>query len=58
MRALSIAVPATLVAVCLAPAPAVAQAPPGYKTFENTLQRVTFFYPVVYQEVPLPPTER
>jgi hypothetical protein len=39
-------------------AAAVAQAPPGYKTYENKLQRVTFFYPVAYQEMPLPPTEQ
>ncbi|MFY9340974.1 MAG: hypothetical protein WAT39_00700, partial [Planctomycetota bacterium] len=39
-------------------APALAQAPPGYKTYENKLQAVTFFYPVAYEEVPLPPTEQ
>lgn len=32
--------------------------PPGYKTYENKSQRVTFVYPVAYQEVPLPPTEQ
>ncbi|MCU0865586.1 MAG: hypothetical protein MUC36_17510 [Planctomycetes bacterium] len=37
---------------------ATAQAPPGYKTWENKLQRVTFYYPVVFQELPLPPTEQ
>lgn len=42
----------------LAAAVVVAQAPPGYKTYENKLQRVTFFYPVAYQEMPLPPTEQ
>jgi hypothetical protein len=39
-------------------AAAIAQAPPGYKTWENKLQRVTFFYPVAYAEMPLPPTEQ
>jgi hypothetical protein len=39
-------------------AAAVAQAPPGYKTWENKLQRVTFHYPVLFQELPLPPTEQ
>ena len=37
---------------------ATAQAPPGYKTWENKLQRLTFHYPVVFQELPLPPTEQ
>lgn len=37
---------------------AIGQAPPGYKTWENKLARLTFFYPVAYQEVPLPPTEQ
>jgi hypothetical protein len=36
----------------------VAQAPPGFKTYENKLQRLSFFYPVAYQEMPLPPTEQ
>ena len=45
-------------AIGLSAALAVAQAPAGYKTFENKLQRVTFYYPVVFQEVPLPPTEQ
>jgi hypothetical protein len=38
--------------------PLLAQAPPGYKTYENKLQRVSFFYPVAYAEMPLPPTEQ
>ncbi len=36
----------------------VAQAPPGFKTYENKLAALTFFYPVVYQEVSVPPTEQ
>jgi hypothetical protein len=36
----------------------LAQAPPGYKTYENKLASLQFFYPVAYQEVPLPPTEQ
>lgn len=36
----------------------VAQAPPGFKIYENKLAPLAFFYPVVYQEVPLPPTEQ
>jgi len=35
----------------------LAQAPPGYKTYENKTAPLQFFYPVAYQEVPLPPTE-
>ena len=48
------------VAACLllVVAPVVAQAPPGYKTYENKLQRVAFFYPTAYEEMPLPPTEQ
>ena len=44
--------------VLLCTAVAVAQAPPGYKTYENKLAPVQFFYPVVYKEMPLPPTEQ
>lgn len=44
--------------VLLAALPVLAQAPPGYKTYENKLQRVAFFYPVAYEEMPLPPTEQ
>jgi hypothetical protein len=36
----------------------LAQAPPGYKTYENKLAALQFFYPVAYQELPLPPTEQ
>ena len=46
------------VTVLLLLAPAAAQVPPGYKTYENKLQRVTFIYPTAYQEMPLPPTEQ
>lgn len=35
-----------------------AQAPPGYKTFENKQQPITFYYPTSYSELPLPPTEQ
>ncbi len=35
-----------------------AQVPPGFKTWENKLQGVTFAYPGSYEEVPLPPTEQ
>jgi hypothetical protein len=35
-----------------------AQAPGGFKTYENKLAPVVFFYPIVYKEVPLPPTEQ
>ncbi|MBZ0153518.1 MAG: hypothetical protein K8J09_18490 [Planctomycetes bacterium] len=41
----------------VAVAAATAQAPPGFKTYENKHQKVTFHYPTVYSEVPLPPTE-
>ncbi len=47
-----------LFAAILFAAAAAAQAPPGYKTWENKQQPVTFHYPVVYDEVPLPPTEQ
>jgi len=36
----------------------VAQAPPGFKTYENKLAPLTFYYPTAYKEVPLPPTEQ
>jgi hypothetical protein len=36
----------------------LAQAPPGYKIWENKLQRVAFYYPTVFAEMPLPPTEQ
>lgn len=39
-------------------AAAGAQAPPGFKTYENKLAPLTFHYPVAYKEVPLPPTEQ
>ena len=35
-----------------------AQAPPGFKTYENKLAPLTFYYPTAYKEVPLPPTEQ
>ncbi|MEZ6037451.1 MAG: DUF1570 domain-containing protein [Planctomycetota bacterium] len=35
-----------------------AQAPHGFKTYENKLAPLTFHYPVAYKEVPLPPTEQ
>lgn len=37
---------------------AAAQAPPGYKAYENKMQRVLFCYPTAYEELPLPPTEQ
>jgi len=39
-------------------AAAIAQAPPGFKTYENKLAPLTFYYPTAYKEVPLPPTEQ
>ena len=51
--------PRLLVPCCLCLAlTAAGQAPPGFKTYENKLARLTFFYPVAYQEIPLPPTEQ
>ena len=44
--------------VLLAAGPLVAQAPPGFKTYENKLAPLTFHYPTAYKEVPLPPTEQ
>lgn len=44
--------------VLLAATSAVAQAPPGFKTYENKLGKLTFWYPTAYKEVPLPPTEQ
>jgi len=44
--------------VLLLAATAVAQAPPGFKTYENKLAKLSFFYPSIYKEVPLPPTEQ
>ena len=46
---------ATFFALCPA---LTAQAPPGFKTYENKLAPLTFFYPVAFKEVPLPPTEQ
>ncbi|MBL8728990.1 MAG: hypothetical protein JNM25_11205 [Planctomycetes bacterium] len=37
---------------------ALAQAPGGYKTYENKQAELTFFYPTSFAEVPLPPTEQ
>lgn len=48
-------VPALVLSVA---ASAFAQAPPGFKTYENTQAPLTFHYPTGYQEVPLPPTEQ
>ena len=42
----------------LAATAATAQAPPGFKTYENKLAPLTFYYPTDYKEVPLPPTEQ
>lgn len=39
-------------------AAASAQAPGGYKTYENKQAELTFFYPTAFGEVPLPPTEQ
>jgi hypothetical protein len=39
-------------------ATAFAQAPGGYKTYENKQAELTFFYPTAFGEVPLPPTEQ
>ena len=36
----------------------VAQAPPGFKTYENKLAPLKFFYSTSFKEVPLPPTEQ
>ncbi|MFT7537743.1 MAG: hypothetical protein ACI85K_003704 [Hyphomicrobiaceae bacterium] len=44
--------------VLLIAATALAQAPPGFKTYENKLSKLTFWYPTAYKEVPLPPTEQ
>ena len=35
-----------------------AQAPPGFKTYENKLAKLSFWYPTAYKEVPLQPTEQ
>ncbi|HEX6811143.1 MAG TPA: hypothetical protein VF384_05945 [Planctomycetota bacterium] len=48
----------SLGAVLLCTAIASGQAPPGYKTYENKTATLRFFYPVAYQEMPLPPTEQ
>jgi len=39
-------------------ATAFAQAPGGYKTYENKQAELTFFYPTAFGEMPLPPTEQ
>lgn len=44
--------------VLLFAATAVAQAPPGFKTYENKLSELSFYYPTAYKEMPLPPTEQ
>jgi hypothetical protein len=49
---------ARLVPWLLLVAPTLAQAPPGFKTYENKLAPLTFCYPVAFQELPLPPTEQ
>ncbi len=48
----------SLAPVLLTLAAAVAQAPPGFKTYENKLAPLTFYYPTAFKEVPLPPTEQ
>ncbi len=50
--------PVALAVFALVGARAPAQAPPGYRTFENKSAPVAFHYPVVYDEMPLPPTEQ
>ncbi|MFT4513232.1 MAG: hypothetical protein ACI89X_001478 [Planctomycetota bacterium] len=47
-----------LALVLLTAASVQAQAPPGFKTYENKLSKLTFWYPTAYKEVPLPPTEQ
>jgi hypothetical protein len=49
---------AVVIAVLLAGGLVLAQAPPGYKQYENKQQRVAFAYPTSYEELPLPPTEQ
>lgn len=44
--------------ITFAAALAVAQAPPGFKTYENKQAPLEFFYPAAYEELPLPPTEQ
>ena len=46
------------VMMLLLAAAAVAQAPPGFKTYENKLAPLTFYYSTAFKEVPLPPTEQ
>ncbi|MBL9077833.1 MAG: hypothetical protein JNL08_10035 [Planctomycetes bacterium] len=46
---------ASILAVC---ATATTQAPPGFKTYENKHAPLQFIYPVVFKEMPLPPTEQ
>lgn len=36
----------------------LAQAPAGYRTYENKLAGVKFYYPITYKEIPVPPTEQ
>ncbi|MCA8978276.1 MAG: hypothetical protein KDC98_26345, partial [Planctomycetes bacterium] len=48
----------TVVAGFVAVAALVAQAPPGFKTYENKLAELAFYYPVAFKEVPVPPTEQ
>ncbi len=51
------AVSATLLALCFATTGS-AQAPPGFRTYENKLARLSFIYPSAYEELPMPPTEQ
>lgn len=51
---LPILVPCCLVLAIAAPA----QAPGNFKTYENKLARVKFFYPRGYKEIPVAPTEQ
>lgn len=50
--------PGSVAFILLLAIAARAQAPGGYKTYENKSAEVTFYYPTVYAEVPLPPTEQ
>jgi len=44
--------------VLLFAATSVAQAPIGFKTYENKLSKLSFYYPTAYKEMPVPPTEQ
>lgn len=38
--------------------PLAAQAPPGYRPYENKAAAIAFYYPLGFRELPLPPTEQ